>query len=129
MSNNKKHHFRRDGRQLSKEKEIVEDTPVEEVAADSQVVEETLVEDMDALEDAQVEEVSEVDELKIKFEQATLYAKKNNLIFDIFNEKSIDPVELKNMEFLYSFAFNKKDDEKEIYIAKTLKTSQYKLTS
>ena len=66
MSNNKKHHFRRDGRQLSKEKEIVEDTPVEEVAADSQVVEETLVEDMDALEDAQVEEVSEVDELKIK---------------------------------------------------------------
>ncbi len=66
MSNNKKHHFRRDGRQLSKEKEIVEDTPVEEVAADSQVVGETLVEDMDALEDAQVEEVSEVDELKIK---------------------------------------------------------------
>ena len=66
------------------------------------------------------------DELKIKFEQATLYAKKNNLIFDIFNEKSIDPVELKNMEFLYSFAFNKKDDEKEIYIVKTLKTSQYK---
>ena len=49
MSNNKKHHFRRDGRQLSKEKEIVEDTPVEEVAADSQFVEETLVEDMYAL--------------------------------------------------------------------------------
>lgn len=69
MSNNKKHHFRRDGRQLSKEKEIVEDTPVEEVAADSQVVEETLVEDMDALEDAQVEEVSEVDELKIKLDE------------------------------------------------------------
>lgn len=67
MSNNKKHHFRRDGRQLSKEKEIVEDTPVEEVAADSQVVEETLVEDMDALEDAQVEEVSEV--LKIKLDE------------------------------------------------------------
>ena len=69
MSNNKKHHFRRDGRQLSKEKEIVEDTPVEEVAADNQVVEETLVEDMDALEDAQVEEVSEVDELKIKLDE------------------------------------------------------------
>lgn len=69
MSNNKKHHFRRDGRQLSKEKEIVEDTPVEEVATDSQVVEETLVEDMDALEDAQVEEVSEVDELKIKLDE------------------------------------------------------------
>ena len=69
MSNNKKYHFRRDGRQLSKEKEIVEDTPVEEVAADSQVVEETLVEDMDALEDAQVEEVSEVDELKIKLDE------------------------------------------------------------
>jgi len=69
VSNNKKHHFRRDGRQLSKEKEIVEDTPVEEVAADSQVVEETLVEDMDALEDAQVEEVSEVDELKIKLDE------------------------------------------------------------
>ena len=69
MSNNKKHHFRRDGRQLSKEKEIVEDTPVEEVAADSQVVEETLVEDMDALEDTQVEEVSEVDELKIKLDE------------------------------------------------------------
>ena len=69
MSNNKKHHFRRDGRQLSKEKEIVEDTPVEEVAADSQVVEETLVKDMDALEDAQVEEVSEVDELKIKLDE------------------------------------------------------------
>mgnify|MGYP003405101637 FL=1 len=69
MSNNKKHHFRRDGRPLSKEKEIVEDTPVEEVAADSQVVEETLVEDMDALEDAQVEEVSEVDELKIKLDE------------------------------------------------------------
>lgn len=69
MSNNKKHHFRRDGRQLSKEKEIVEDTPVEEVAADSQVVKETLVEDMDALEDAQVEEVSEVDELKIKLDE------------------------------------------------------------
>ena len=69
MSNNKKYHFRRDGRQLSKEKEIVEDTPVEEVAADNQVVEETLVEDMDALEDAQVEEVSEVDELKIKLDE------------------------------------------------------------
>jgi len=69
VSNNKKYHFRRDGRQLSKEKEIVEDTPVEEVAADSQVVEETLVEDMDALEDAQVEEVSEVDELKIKLDE------------------------------------------------------------
>lgn len=69
MSNSKKHHFRRDGRQLSKEKEIVEDTPVEEVAADSQVVKETLVEDMDALEDAQVEEVSEVDELKIKLDE------------------------------------------------------------
>lgn len=69
MSNNKKHHFRRDGRQLSKEKEIVEDTPVEEVAADNQVIEETLVEDMDALEDAQVEEVSEVDELKIKLDE------------------------------------------------------------
>ena len=69
MSNNKKHHFRRDGSQLSKEKEIVEDTPVEEVAADSQVVEETLVEDMDALEDTQVEEVSEVDELKIKLDE------------------------------------------------------------
>ena len=69
MSNNKKHHFRRDGRQLSKEKEIVEDTPVEEVAADNQVVEETLVEDMDALEDTQVEEVSEVDELKIKLDE------------------------------------------------------------
>ena len=69
MINNKKHHFRRDGRQLSKEKEIVEDTPVEEVAADNQVVEETLVEDMDALEDAQVEEVSEVDELKIKLDE------------------------------------------------------------
>ena len=69
MSNNKKHHFRRDGRQLSKEKEIVEDTPVEEVAADSQVVEETLVEDMDALEDTQVEEVSEVDELKLKLDE------------------------------------------------------------
>ena len=54
---------------MSKEKEIVEDTPVEEVAADSQVVEETLVEDMDALEDAQVEEVSEVDELKIKLDE------------------------------------------------------------
>ena len=65
MSNNKKHHFRRDGRQLSKEKEIVEDTPVEEVAADNQVVEETLVEDMDALD----EEVSEVDELKIKLDE------------------------------------------------------------
>ncbi|MFZ1354169.1 MAG: nucleotide exchange factor GrpE [Enterococcus aquimarinus] len=48
---------------------MVEDTPVEEVAADSQVVEETLVEDMDALEDAQVEEVSEVDELKIKLDE------------------------------------------------------------
>ena len=58
MSNNKKHHFRRDGRQLSKEKEIVEDTPVEEVAADNQVIEETLV-----------EEVSEVDELKIKLDE------------------------------------------------------------
>lgn len=69
MSNNKKHHFRRDGRQLSKEKEIVEDTPVEEVAADNQVVEETLVEDMDALEDTQVEEVSEVDELKLKLDE------------------------------------------------------------
>ena len=69
MSNNKTPHFRRDGRQLSKEKEIVEDTPVEEVAADNQVVEETLVEDMDALEDAQVEEVSEVDELKIKLDE------------------------------------------------------------
>ena len=69
MSNNKKHHFRRDGRQLKKKKEIVEDTPVEEVAADSQVVKETLVEDMDALEDAQVEEVSEVDELKIKLDE------------------------------------------------------------
>lgn len=69
MSNNKKHHFRRDGRQLSKEKEIVEDTPVEEVAADNQVIEETLVEDMDALEDTQVEEVSEVDELKIKLDE------------------------------------------------------------
>ena len=69
MSNNKKYHFRRDGRQLSKEKEIVEDTPVEEVAADNQVIEETLVEDMDALEDAQVEEVSEVDELKIKLDE------------------------------------------------------------
>ena len=54
---------------MSKEKEIVEDTPVEEVAADNQVVEETLVEDMDALEDAQVEEVSEVDELKIKLDE------------------------------------------------------------
>ena len=43
------------------------------------------------------------DELKIKFEQATLYSNENNLIFDIFNETSIDPVELKNMEFLYSF--------------------------
>lgn len=53
---------------MSKEKEIVEDTPVEEVL-DSQVVEETLVEDMDALEDAQVEEVSEVDELKIKLDE------------------------------------------------------------
>ena len=69
MSNNKKYHFRRDGRQLSKEKEIVEDTPVEEVAADNQVIEETLVEDMDALEDTQVEEVSEVDELKIKLDE------------------------------------------------------------
>ena len=64
------------------------------------------------------------DELKIKFEQATLYSNENNLIFDIFNETSIDPVELKNMEFLYSFAFNIKDDEKEKYIVKTLKTSQ-----
>lgn len=65
------------------------------------------------------------DELKIKFEQAKLYANENNLIFDIFTEKSIEPMELKNMEFLYSFAFNIKADEKEKYILKTLKTSQY----
>ena len=62
------------------------------------------------------------DEFKIKFEQAKLYANENNLIFDIFTEKSIEPIELKNMEFLYSFAFNKKDDEKEKYIIKTLKS-------
>lgn len=62
------------------------------------------------------------DELKIKFEQAKLYANENNLIFDIFTEKSIEPMELKNMEFLYSFAFNIKDDEKEKYIIKILKT-------
>ena len=37
------------------------------------------------------------DELKIKFEQATLYSNENNLIFDIFNETSIEPVELKNI--------------------------------
>ncbi|MFW0696966.1 TnsA endonuclease C-terminal domain-containing protein, partial [Aliarcobacter butzleri] len=41
------------------------------------------------------------------------------------NETSIDPVALKNMEFLYSFAFNLKDDEKETFIVKTLKSSQY----
>ncbi|MCG3706942.1 TnsA endonuclease N-terminal domain-containing protein [Aliarcobacter butzleri] len=62
------------------------------------------------------------DELKIKFEQAKLYANENNLIFDIFTEKSIEPMKLKNMEFLYSFAFNIKDDEKEKYIIKILKT-------
>ncbi|RBQ32787.1 hypothetical protein CRU92_03465 [Arcobacter sp. FW59] len=66
--------------------------------------------------------IDKEDEFKIKFEQAKLYANENNLIFDIFTEKSIEPIELKNMEFLYSFAFNKKDDEKEKYIIKTLKS-------
>tara|TARA_R110002050_G_scaffold56_2_gene408 strand:- start:336 stop:998 length:663 start_codon:yes stop_codon:yes gene_type:complete len=61
------------------------------------------------------------DKLEIKFNQARLYAEQNDLIFDTFDERCIDVQTLRNMEFLYSFAFHPSDSEKEQIILEILK--------
>lgn len=57
--------------------------------------------------------VDKKEELEIKFNEARKYAKENDLEFDTFDELYIEPKTLKNMEFLYSFAFHPKDEQKE----------------
>ncbi|PPK61829.1 TnsA endonuclease-like protein [Malaciobacter marinus] len=65
--------------------------------------------------------VDKKDELEIKFNEARKYAKENDLEFDTFDELYIEPKTLKNMEFLYSFAFYPKDEQKEKLIIDILK--------
>ncbi len=68
--------------------------------------------------------IEKKDELEIKFNQARLYAKQNDMTFDIFDEKCIDVQTLRNMEFLYSFATHPNDNGKEQTIIDILKYNQ-----
>lgn len=69
------------------------------------------------------------DELEIKFNQAKKYAKENDLIFDIFDERCIAVQTLRNMEFLYSFSTHPNDSEKEQTVINVLKTNQELIVS
>ena len=68
--------------------------------------------------------IEKKDELEIKFNQARLYTKQNDMTFDIFDERCIDKKTLRNMEFLYSFATYPNDDKKEQTIIDILKDNQ-----
>lgn len=68
--------------------------------------------------------IEKKDKLEIKFNQSRLYAKRNDLIFDTFDERCIDVQTLRNMEFLYSFATHPRDNEKEQTVTNILKDNQ-----
>jgi len=68
--------------------------------------------------------IEKKDELEIKFNQARVYAKQNDMTFNIFDEKCIDIQTLRNMEFLYSFATHPNDNDKEQTIINILKDNQ-----
>jgi hypothetical protein len=68
--------------------------------------------------------IEKKDELEIKFDQARLYAKQNDMTFDTFDERCIDVQTLRNMEFLYSFATHPRDNDKEQTIIDILKDNQ-----
>lgn len=44
-------------------------------------------------------------EYKIKFDKAKEYAYDNDMVFDLFTEENVKKQTVKNMEFLYAFAF------------------------
>lgn len=67
--------------------------------------------------------IDKKNELEVKFNQARKYAQENDLIFGTFDELAIETKVLRNMEFLYSFAFHPNDEQKEKYIINIFNTS------
>lgn len=64
--------------------------------------------------------IEKKEELEIKFNQARIYAKNNDMTFETFDEKCINQITIRNMEFLYSFATCPSDEQKEKTIIATL---------
>lgn len=63
------------------------------------------------------------DEYKIKFEKAEEYAKKNDMVFELYTDEYDDTQKIRNMQFLYSFATHPNDKEKEQTIIDILKSN------
>lgn len=64
--------------------------------------------------------VEKEDEYKIKFDKAREYANSHDMEFGIFTEQDDDNQTVKNMEFLYAFAFTEKSEDKEYKITDML---------